>query len=174
MNPFLPIVYILAVITIIMTGLSVFLVVYLLKQNKPHNKKANNHKFTSVYCKIHENLEATGKCAICEEPFCENCIKSYEHLRFCPEHFKLYNSSKWTPIAKYKSTPGKEIQGIYLYDKKQILWKEKSIPTFIETDYKIDVEKDVVESHFTLFVREEDKDYIRQQFQTKNPTSDII
>jgi hypothetical protein len=112
---------------------------------------------SSVFCHNHADKSGVGSCGICEHVYCEGCLKEWEHLRFCPEHFQTYTNNKWTHITNVKTTPEETENAVPIYQFKKNIWESEDIPTFIETDYKINVEGDFVESYVKLYVREKDK-----------------
>jgi hypothetical protein len=106
-------------------------------------------------CANHPDRDGEGICGICELTFCPKCLKEYEKLHFCPEHYKLFRENIWVSIANVKTTPQEAEKGIFLHDFKRDIWKEGT-PSYVVTHYKIDVDNDFIESHVELHVREQD------------------
>ncbi|GAB4013080.1 MAG: hypothetical protein Fur0010_09560 [Bdellovibrio sp.] len=111
-------------------------------------------------CAFHPERDPVGVCAICEQSLCESCLREWEHLNFCSEHLKTYAENKWEYITNEQTTPTTVEKSAYIYDFKRALWKD-SIPTFIVTHYKIEIENDNVESYVQLFVRTQDSQKLK-------------
>jgi len=123
------------------------------------------------YCSKHPDRPTVGSCLLCEDVFCEDCLVEHEGMYFCKEHFKVYAAHKWTQITDVKTTPDEPEKGLFVYDFKRKIWKDKQTPTFVLTHYKINVEGDFIESYIQLNVREEDADQLRTEinkFQESN------
>lgn len=125
--------------------------------------KAKAPSLESTRCKWHKKEQAVGICAICESGCCEVCLKDWDGLYFCPEHFKTYANHKWTSITNVKTTPDNSDKATAIYKFKKSLWVEEQIPTFIVTHYRINVEEDYIESYVMLHVREEDCDPLKER-----------
>jgi len=106
------------------------------------------------YCKNHTDQNSIGGCLICEDVFCEACLVEHEGMYFCRDHFKIFANNKWKQITDQKTTPESPEDGLYIWDFKRFIWKEKSIPSFVLTHYKINVEDDFIESYVQLNVEE--------------------
>lgn len=104
------------------------------------------------YCKNHPEEMSAGVCDICESAFCAHCLKNHKNLHFCPEHLQLFLSSKWDVVTTVKTNPEQTTEGVHLYHVKQDLWKE-GIPSYLETQYKINIENDFIESFVALYTR---------------------
>lgn len=128
-------------------------------------KKLKEKKPTEVsekfYCHNHKETASVGSCLICEDVFCEKCLIEHEGLYFCREHFKIFANHKWTTITDVKTTPDNPEDGLYVWDFKRYLWKEKLLPTFVLTHYKINVENDYIESYVQLNVIDKDADELK-------------
>lgn len=110
------------------------------------------------YCLHHSDAPSVGACLICEEVFCVDCLVDHESMHFCKEHFRTFASYKWKQITDTKTTPDTPEDGLYIYNFKRDLWAKKNIPSFVMTHYKINLEKDYIESFIQLNVREEDEE----------------
>lgn len=118
-------------------------------------KLAEETVVEKYYCENHPDIPSTGACLICEDVFCEQCLIEHEGLYFCKEHFKIFASNKWKQITDVKTTPNTPEDGLYIYHFKRHLWKDKKIPSFVLTHYKINIEEDFIESFIQLNVVEE-------------------
>ncbi len=108
------------------------------------------------YCHNHSHEKAQAACAICNIFLCEECVSEYETLNFCPDHFNLFLQNDWEVVETVKTTPDKTQKSFYLYDFKNTQWNLENIPTFIMTEYKIDVNSDQIESHISLYAKKEE------------------
>ena len=108
------------------------------------------------YCHNHHTEKAVATCGICGDLLCEECVREYETLNFCPEHFDLYIRHDWDVVETVKTTPNEAHKSFYLYDFKKREWEKNQTATYIMTHYKIDVTSDEIESHISLYgIREE-------------------
>lgn len=117
---------------------------------------AANEEATIHYCLNHPSDHASGVCAICQNAFCDDCIKEHEGHSFCESHFRLFLSHEWDEIDTIKTTPDIPESALPLYDFKQQIWREKEIPSILSTHYKINIEGDFIESYVKLVVRKEE------------------
>jgi hypothetical protein len=108
------------------------------------------------YCIHHKEAPSVGSCLICEEVFCIDCLVDHESMHFCKEHFRTYANYKWKQITDIRTTPDTPEEGLFIYNFKRDLWLNKSIPSFVMTHYKINIENDYIESFIQLNVREDD------------------
>ena len=143
-----------------------FVFIKILNKNRtPHlkevpfsNIKPSSHSQISEknHCIHHQNNTSVGSCLICEEVFCENCLVDHESMHFCREHFRVFASNTWRQITDLRTTPDTPEEGLFIYHFKKDLWLKKSIPSFVMTHYKINIENDFIESFVQLNVRESD------------------
>jgi len=117
------------------------------------------------HCHNHPDQESVGSCLICEDVFCENCLIEHESMNFCRDHFRVFANSKWKQITDVRTTPDTPEEGLFIYNFKRDMWKEKAIPSFVITHYKINVEEDFIESFIQLNVREEDVDELSKELE---------
>ena len=110
----------------------------------------------NYYCIHHKEAPSVGSCLICEEVFCVDCLVDHESMHFCKEHFRTYANYKWKQITDVRTTPDTPEDGLFIYNFKRDLWLNKSIPSFVMTHYKINIENDYIESFIQLNVREDD------------------
>ncbi|MDD4976268.1 MAG: hypothetical protein PHY93_18060 [Bacteriovorax sp.] len=110
----------------------------------------------NYYCIHHKDAPSVGSCLICEEVFCADCLVDHESMHFCKEHFRTYANYKWKQITDVRTTPDTPEDGLFIYNFKRDLWLNKSIPSFVMTHYKINIENDYIESFIQLNVREDD------------------
>ena len=119
-------------------------------------KKITEEKVTEKYfCENHPDVPSVGSCLICEDVFCDQCLVEHDGLYFCKEHFRLFANNKWKQITDIRTTPDTPEEGHYIYSYKRYLWKEKQVPSFVLTHYKINIEEDFIESFIQLNVLEE-------------------
>ncbi len=118
------------------------------------NKKLSEAVSEKYYCTNHKDQNSIGGCLICEDVFCEACLVEHEGMYFCRDHFKIFANNKWKQITDQITTPETPEDGLYIWDFKRYLWKEKSIPSFVLTHYKINVDNDFIESYVQLNVEE--------------------
>lgn len=117
------------------------------------------------YCTHHKDAPSVGACLICEEVFCVDCLVDHESMHFCKEHFRVFANYKWKQITDTRTTPDTPEDGLYIYNFKRELWLNKSIPSFVMTHYKINIENDFIESFIQLNVREEDVDKLANELE---------
>jgi hypothetical protein len=120
------------------------------------------------YCSFHDKEFAVSSCAICEKLLCENCDKADDTLHFCPEHFNLYLTNKWTAITNIKTTPETPEAGHHIYSFKNSNWANHQIPGYIITHYRINVESDFIESYVQLFVLEDEADELKIKLENQS------
>ena len=107
------------------------------------------------YCTNHSDIPSIGGCLICEDVFCEKCLIEHDSLYFCKEHFKTFANNKWKQVTDTRTTPNTPEEGLYIYHFKRHIWRDKKIPSFVLTHYKINIEEDFIESFIQLNVVEE-------------------
>lgn len=138
------------------------------RTSKKKNKliqKSQTHLEEQFYCFHHPSEMTVGSCDICEHAFCAHCLKNHKSLHFCTEHLQLFLMSKWEIVTTVKTNPDEVKKGVELYDLKKSLWEKEKIPSFLETQYKIDVENDQIESFVALYARIEDLQNAKTQYQ---------
>lgn len=104
------------------------------------------------YCLNHPEEMSSGVCDICEKAFCAHCLKNHKNLHFCPEHLQIFLTAKWDVVTTVKTNPEETTEGVRLYHVKHDLWKD-GIPSYLETQYKINIENDFIESFVALYAR---------------------
>lgn len=107
-------------------------------------------------CVVHQKEPSEGSCAICNQYFCQSCLKPQQSLLFCREHVSIYLSSSWAEVHSVKSNPHDPEAGVELVDWKKRLWDAENIPAIIQTHYKINVDGDQIESWVVLLAREKE------------------
>lgn len=117
-------------------------------------------------CVNHADRLGQGVCAICSKVLCEECVKEYDGLNFCLEHFKTYLENEWEGVETVMTTPDSPEEALQLYHFKNYIWREE-IPSFIRTHYRINIEQDLIESHVSLMVRRDDYEVIDQKWKTR-------
>ena len=86
-------------------------------------------------------------------------------MHFCKEHFRIFANSKWHQITDVRTTPDTPEEGLFVYNFKRDIWKDKNIPTFVMTHYKINIDNDFIESFVQLNVREEDVEKLTKEIE---------
>ncbi len=117
-----------------------------------------------AYCSLHSNEVAKGMCSICQEAFCENCLRDQEGMNFCSSHLGLFLAHQWVAVEEVKTTPETPETALPVYRFKRKIWSDKGVPAIISTHYKINLEGDDIESYVKLLVREEEAENLRNQF----------
>ncbi len=120
-------------------------------------------------CHNHPKEPSEGACAICDKYFCKSCLKSHQNLLFCREHISLYLNSHWEEVYSVKSTPNNPEAGVIIVDWKKEIWDTESLPLFVQTHYKINVDGDQIESWVVLFSRVDEKDDIKKRLTALKP-----
>lgn len=120
-------------------------------------KKLNSKEYIveKFYCENHPNTSSVGACIICEDVFCEQCLINHGKLVFCKEHVEIFTKNKWKQITNERTTPDTPEDGLYIYQFKRHLWRNKQIPSFVQTHYEINIEENIIESFIRLNVLEE-------------------
>jgi len=182
------IIILLLILIIVLAVIAGLVLANYLKANKSdsnspiHRNEKNKDKELSTLdlgtgvCKNHERRNSVGICSICEEEFCVDCLKQIDKVNLCPEHFNTFADNIWTSITNQRTTPDSPEDGVYIYNFKKFLWKEKGIPSYILNDYKIQVENDFIETYVQLHVREKDQEELSKKIerfkQEKEETKD--
>ena len=117
-------------------------------------------------CDVHKNERAVALCSVCKTSMCDHCVREDENIYFCSTHFKTYISSEWVELTSVRTTADSPEAGIHIYHFQESLWQKEKTPTYIVTHYKIDVTDDQIESHVKLMVRKEDKELLKNMFDT--------
>lgn len=123
--------------------------------------KAQQH--AEANCHLHPKEPSEGACAICDHYFCKSCLKSQQSLLFCREHVNLYLNSDWTEVHSIKSTPQDPEAGVAVVEWKKGMWERESLPMYIQTHYKINLEGDQIESWVVLFARGKEQEEIKKR-----------
>lgn len=103
------------------------------------------------FCKLHPGVKSTGKCAVCDELFCEDCIMEMDKVNLCPEHFRLVNENEWAVVDSVKTDSQSPEKSMYIYDFKKKMWEESMIPMYVVTHYQINISSDEIVSQVDLF-----------------------
>ena len=131
-----------------------------------HIKKLSEEAIVEKYfCDNHPDLPSVGTCLICENVFCDKCLIEHDSLYFCKEHFKIFANNKWKQITDVKTTPDTPEDGLFIYHFKRQIWREKEIPSFVLTHYKINIEEDYIESYIQLNVIENEADKLCEEIE---------
>lgn len=163
------IIIVLLLIILILIGILVFIIFKLLNDKRGNSivhpplstiptqtKQTKNQEIITekYYCTNHQDQNSIAACLICEDVFCEACLVEHDGMYFCRDHFKIFANNKWTQITDQKTTPDSPEEGLYIWDFKRYIWKEKSIPSFVLTHYKINIDNDFIESYVQLNVED--------------------
>lgn len=123
-------------------------------------------------CVNHPEVSAQALCAISQEPICESCVREDDGIIFSLDHFRTYLENKWTEIESVRATADETQASAHLFAFKYHTWKKDQTPSFVTTHYRIDVESDEIESLIKLYVREDERDNLKEQllvFKKNNP-----
>lgn len=162
----------LTVCLIFMLGLAIFLMIKLSTLPKEATKEkvpetpinVKEEKIEeSLHCQNHKDQASAGICLICEQTFCEECLREDENKYFCKDHFKTYTYNKWTQISEIRTTPDTPYEALAIYHFKRHKWLNEKVPSFIVTHYKIDTENDIIESYVQLNVIEKDAENLEKE-----------
>ncbi len=115
------------------------------------------------YCSNHPKLPSIGICSICGEAFCANCLKSHKSLQLCLVHLETFLTSQWEEVTSVLTNPNEPEKGVYLYNFKEKMWNNDKIPTYVQTQYKINIENDCIESCVVLFGQKKRISELRQK-----------
>ncbi len=117
------------------------------------------------FCENHLDSPSAGACLICEDVFCEKCLIEHDSLYFCKEHFRVFANNKWKQITDVKTTPDTPEDGLFIYNFKRFVWREKQIPSFVLTHYKINIDEDYIESYIQLNVIESEAENLKDEIE---------
>ena len=129
------------------------------KTNKKNKKKLE----PGSHCPEHPDKPTSGKCALCEKNFCDECLFSPDGPSFCREHVGVYLGTTWAELGEIKTTPTTPYTAEHLYKTKRELLEGGEIPSFILTNYKINTEIDSIESYVCLCVPQEKKETVMER-----------
>lgn len=116
------------------------------------------------YCSNHPQDHSKGMCAICQDCFCEDCIKEHDGLTFCGPHFRLFVSHEWVELESIMTTPETPETAFPIYNFKKNLWEQEGLPAVISTHYKINIDTDTIESYVKLLVRSDEIDSLSERY----------
>ncbi|RLA66828.1 MAG: hypothetical protein DRQ88_05215 [Epsilonproteobacteria bacterium] len=117
----------------------------------------------TLNCITHNKSRATGSCQICDKTFCSECLENYRGLLLCSGHHLLAQKSCWTSIKSVRLSSENPKKGLMLQEIKEKLWEEMSLPAYIITHYRLNLELDIIESHMDLYVRREDQNFFKEK-----------
>jgi hypothetical protein len=122
-------------------------------------------------CHNHFEQQAQGQCVLCSDFYCQECLSSASDeqvLTFCAKHQQLYDDHEWRSVSTVISTAETPEAGLKLYAAKAKLWSELNKPCFIETSYELSEQSDLIESHVSLMIREDDFNQVKQLIKELN------
>lgn len=130
-----------------------------------HKKRSVFPDENITYCVNHAQDNARGLCNICQEAFCEECLKEHDGLTFCGPHFRLYLGHEWVELETIMTTPETPESAFPIYDFKRELWEKEGLPAIVATHYKINIETDTIESFVKLLVRSNEEEPLKERFE---------
>ncbi len=134
-----------------------------IKKRISEAQKIKDKLILEANCHLHPSEPSEAACAICDDYFCKSCIKTYENKHFCKEHSAYFLNFKWRDVYTLKSTPDDPEAGVRVVEWKKRIWKDESIPLYVQTNYKIDVDGDQIESWVVLFSKESDSEEVKKR-----------
>jgi hypothetical protein len=132
-------------------------------ENVEPSEEVYSEPKVELNCIHHPKIPAVGSCSICENTFCSICLKNHKSLQLCKDHLELFLSNDWGEITTVHTNPNEPEKGIFLYDFKKAVWDSDQIPTYIQTQYKINLESDEIESFVALYGRVKDIPELKEQ-----------
>lgn len=116
----------------------------------------------NIFCPIHPEEAGEVQCGMCGKYFCNKCIRPMKSIYFCKEHMAIFLRNQWQEILTLKTSSTDPEAGVRLYDKKQLIFHEYEIPTYIETHYKIDIDSDFIETYLVLYAQENQVEQVKE------------
>lgn len=120
----------------------------------------------NIFCPYHPEEAGEVQCGICHKYFCARCVRPMKSIYFCKEHMALFLRSQWQEVLTLKTSSEDPEAGVRLFEKKQEIFKEKQLPSYVETHYKIDVEGDYIETYLVVFAQEEQIEEMKKLLET--------
>ncbi|MCO4755688.1 MAG: hypothetical protein KC478_14500, partial [Bacteriovoracaceae bacterium] len=117
----------------------------------------------SLYCVDHEDMIASGQCAISGESYCEHCLTKQKDIKVAKKYLDLYLDSDWTEVAMIANVEVSQDAVDRIVKVKRSLWQERSMPMIVQGHYKINVQTDAIEAFTVIIVRKDDSDYIQKE-----------
>ncbi len=133
-----------------------------IRQRMEEARLVRESRLIEANCHLHPNEPSEGACAICDQYFCQSCLKPHRNLSFCREHLNVFLSASWAEVHTVPSTPQDPDAGVALVEWKKKTWQREALPLYVETHYKIHVDGDRIESWMVLFSREADTLNVRR------------
>lgn len=129
-------------------------------------KEADKLKPTNseLFCPNHPQEPGETSCAICDRLFCRACNKPFKSLHFCKEHLPLVMRHDWQEVMTLKTSTENPEEGVRLYQRKREIFERDSVPTYVETHYKIDVDHDHIETYLVVFAIHDQVEATRDKF----------
>ncbi len=121
-----------------------------------------------LFCPNHREEPGEVTCSICDGLFCKACIRPFKTMHFCKEHLPLVMRHDWDEVLTIKTSTSDPENGVRLFDVKKALFRDKDIPTYVETHYKINVDHDYIETYLVLFAVRESVDELRRELKSFN------
>lgn len=132
---------------------SLFLLIIFLASTLVSIKRANklNTQKAHIFCPNHPDQPGEVICGICDQLFCNSCMKPFKSLHFCKKHIPLMMTNEWEEILTLKTSNSDPENGVRLYDAKKAIFEMDHLPSYIEIRYKINDENDFIETHLVMF-----------------------
>lgn len=163
---------------VLILGTLTFLIYKLLKQSKDRETVSDGDRFhpaimdrmkearkikrnPDLFCPNHPDEPGEVMCAICDILFCKVCIKPFKTLHFCRDHLPLVMNNNWLEVMTIKTSTEDPENGVRLFDAKKKLFEEESVPSYVETHYKINVDQDFIETYLVVFAQDKDLEKVR-------------
>ena len=121
-------------------------------------------KRADLFCPNHPEEPGEITCGICDKLFCPNCIKPFKSLHFCREHLPLVMNSEWEEVMTVKTSTQDPEHGVRVYDMKKEIFEKEDLPTYVETHYKINIDKDHIETYLVVFAMKDQLEKIKAKF----------
>ena len=140
----------------------------ILKKESPTENPVEHKRVSTTTCVNHPDNRAKGSCSIWESYYCELCLRQKVNIPVCSDHLSIVTDNKWIPVKTIYSTPDNPENGLEFHDLKRFHWKENQIPSYIETQYKINLDNEAIESFITLYTTEKHLSLFTKKSTDKN------
>jgi hypothetical protein len=130
--------------------------------------KAKSQKRSEIFCPNHSEEPGEVTCSICDNIFCRSCAKPFKTMHFCKEHLPMLMRHTWIEVLTIKTSSTDPEEGVRLYDLKKKLFEQENIPTYIENHYKIDIERDLIETFLVMFAIEDQIKTVKEWISSNN------
>lgn len=121
-------------------------------------------KRADLFCPNHPEDPGEVTCGICDKLYCQKCIKPFKSLHFCREHLPLVMNNEWHEIMTVKTSTQDPEHGVRIYDVKKEIFEKEELPSYVETHYKINVDKDHIETYLVVFALKDQLEKMKAKF----------